>query len=100
MKRLLLVPVLCLSTTLANAGDPCATVLCLGGMLMGGNGGSMYSSSINDYFDIRKKKHGRFSASRTKDARSEYLDKCKSEDNKKNKERINEKWGGSKYSPL
>ena len=78
----------------------CATVLCLGGNLLGGDGGSMCSSAVDDYFDIKKYRHGKFSGSRTSKARKEYLDKCKSEDNRINKERINAKWGMVEHNPL
>ena len=77
----------------AHAKDPCGTVLCLGGSMMGGSGGSMCKSAIDDYFDIRKYKHGDFSPSRTPRARASWLNGCDSPDNKVTKDRINAKYG-------
>ncbi len=81
-----------LSATPAMAKDACATVICLGGSMIGGKGGMMCKDPIQDYFDIKKTKHGDFSPSRTLKARKEYLDKCESE-NEGNKARIHAKYG-------
>lgn len=100
MKKIALAILLSAATFQAQAGDACATVLCLGGTMMGGQGGDMCSSGIDDYFDIKKYRKGKFSPSKTAKARKEYLDECKSEDNKLNKARINAKFGTVRNNPF
>lgn len=66
-----------LGSSAAQAGNACATIMCLGGFQLGGRGGSECKGHIQDYFDIRKTKHGDFSPSRTCRAREDYLNECK-----------------------
>ncbi|MCZ2719984.1 TrbM/KikA/MpfK family conjugal transfer protein [Erwinia amylovora] len=63
-----------------QAKDPCATVLCMAGMLTGNSGGSECSSAVSDYFSIVKFKKGKFKKSATKQARKEFLQQCTKED--------------------
>ncbi|MNR27196.1 hypothetical protein D3C85_1444560 [compost metagenome] len=42
-----------ISSTASAGGDPCKTILCLGGMLTGDSGGSECNGAIKDYFDIQ-----------------------------------------------
>ena len=66
-----------LTTGTAQASDDaCGMVLCLGGRILGGSGGSQCSSYEKKYFSIIQKKHGKFSASRTAQARDKELKKC------------------------
>lgn len=83
---------LALSAAPALAKDACATIVCLGGSMIGGKGGMMCKEPIQDYFDIKKTKHGDFSPSRTLKARKDYLDDCESE-KEGNKARIHAKYG-------
>lgn len=69
--------VLILSTGSAQADDDaCGMVLCLGGRILGGNGGSECSSYEKKYFSIIKTKKGKFSPSRTAKERDKKLKKC------------------------
>lgn len=82
----------------AVAADPCATILCLGGSMLGGKGGAMCDGPIQDYFDIKKYRHGKFSESRTFSARQSYLDKCNG-GSKNDKDRIQGKYGTTRDNP-
>lgn len=69
--------VLILSTGTAQANDDaCGMVLCLGGRILGGDGGSECSSYEKKYFSIIKTKKGKFSPSRTAKERDKQLKKC------------------------
>jgi len=81
-----------ISSSASAGGDPCKTILCLGGMLTGDSGGSECSGAIKDYFDIQVWKKGKFKASRTLDARKQFLNGCPAEDGGY-KDKINGKWG-------
>jgi hypothetical protein len=61
------------------AADSCATIVCLGGSMkpLNGQGGLMCKQPIQDYFDIKKRKHGHFDPGATYVARQRYLDQCK-----------------------
>lgn len=83
---------LCLVTGSAVAADSCATILCLGGSMLGGKGGAMCDDPIQDYFDIKKYRHGKFSESKTFRARQDYLEKCK-DGSYTDKARIQAKYG-------
>lgn len=103
MKKILCLGALAISLSVpvsASAGDACGTVLCLGGILLGGSNPSECNDHIKDYFSIVKKKKGSFSASRTANARMDYLDQCESEENEGNKKSINDKWGGVRGNPF
>lgn len=69
--------VLILSTGTAQADDDaCGMVMCLGGRILGGDGGSECSSYEKKYFSIIKTKKGKFSPSRTAKERDKELKKC------------------------
>lgn len=82
----------------ADSSQSCGTVLCLGGSMLGGKGGSMCEQPIQDYFDIKKYRKKKFSPSRTFQARQDYLDECESE-NEGNKARIQAKYGMLENNP-
>lgn len=63
-------------TTPAHAKDPCATVLCMAGMVQGKGVVSGCSGPVKDYFSITKRKKGKFSSSRTSSARGSFLNSC------------------------
>jgi hypothetical protein len=85
---------LCVTSSTAFAkGDPCKTIICLGGMLTGDSGGSECNDAITPYFDIQVWKKGKFKASKTADKRKDYLNGCKAEDGGY-KKKIGDKWGG------
>lgn len=89
---------LCLVAGNAVAADSCTTILCLGGSILGGKGGSMCAAPIQDYFDIKRYRHGKFSGSRTVRARQQYLEKCK-EGSDADKARIQSKYGDVPNNP-
>ena len=69
--------VLVLTTGTAQASDAaCGMVLCLGGQILGGSGGSQCSSYEKKYFSIVVKKKGKFSPSRTAKERDKELKSC------------------------
>ncbi len=82
----------------AVAADSCETILCLGGSILGGKGGAACDNSIQDYFDIKRYRHGKFNGSRTSRARAQYLDKCK-EGSAGDKSRIQSKYGAVANNP-
>lgn len=64
----------------AKASDACASLLCMAGKLQGQPGGPECSGPIGDYFSILKfGKRGRFDASRTANARLQFLTSCPSD---------------------
>ncbi|TXH89193.1 MAG: killer protein [Pseudomonas sp.] len=88
--------VLILSTGTAQADDDaCGMVMCLGGRIMGGDGGSECSSYEKKYFKIIKTKHGDFSPSRTAKARDKELKKCAGADSGI-VSKIGDKFGGAR----
>lgn len=56
--------------------DACKMVMCLAGKMKGEDGGDDCDEPIREYFSIIKKKKGKFSASRTAEARQRELEKC------------------------
>lgn len=100
MKATLKVGFMCLALLAgpAAADDACATILCLGGSMLGGKGGAMCKQPIQDYFDIVKYKHGKFSPSRTFRARGKYLEECESGQDS-DKARIQAKYGAVRRNP-
>lgn len=96
MKKLMLAAILAATTLSAPAfaGDPCKTILCLGGMLTGDSGGSECNDAIQDYFAIQVWKKGNFKPSSTLSKRKSYLNQCPAPDGGY-KDKINGKWGKS-----
>ncbi|MFN2098380.1 conjugal transfer protein [Pantoea agglomerans] len=77
------VALLCLTASYAApsyAKDPCATVMCMYGKVTGNSGGDDCKGPEKDFFDIVKKKKGKFQASKTSDARKTFLVECKGAD--------------------
>lgn len=102
MKKILAISALTVALFSGSAsagGDACGTVLCLGGMILGGDGGKECKTHIESYFSINKYKHGHFSPSKTLKARKSYLNQCDNDD-KGDKERINAKWGMVEGNPI
>lgn len=79
-------------TTPAFAGDACATVLCMFGMLKGADASSECSGPVSDYFSIVKKKKGKIKLNPTSAARMDFLNQCSSADSGAKKD-INKKFG-------
>lgn len=77
----------------AEAGDPCATVLCMFGKLKGAGVVEGCEGPVADYFNIvKRKKHGGIKWNDTANARQSFLDSCPAADSDKTKE-INNKFG-------
>lgn len=89
---------LCFLTGNAMAANSCATILCLGGSMLGGKGGAMCDDPIQDYFDIKKFRKGKFSPSKTFRARQDYLEECE-EGSNTDKARIQGKYGSVPNNP-
>lgn len=88
MKRRFVARALCsavlisaLVTQLAHAADnvdACGVVLCLGGLMTGGNGGKTCDEYEAMYFSIVRFHHGHFDLSGTSTARGDFLNQCQS----------------------
>lgn len=94
MKKFVLTALICaaLSSNIAMAKDACATIMCLSGKGKE-KGGMMCKQAIDDYFDIKKYRHGKYSEERTLIARTSYLNQCSSDNNEEAKVRINATFG-------
>ncbi|MGP5477582.1 TrbM/KikA/MpfK family conjugal transfer protein [Pseudomonas helleri] len=90
-KSFLLVAFLSAQATPALAKDPCKTVLCMAGMLQGKGTVSGCSGPVSDFFNIVKKKKGKFKPDATQDARREFVNQCPAAGNWGNK--IADKYG-------
>jgi hypothetical protein len=55
--------------------DSCSSLVCMMGMVQGGNGGGC-DGPIKDFMSIIETHHGHFDASATPDARREFLNQC------------------------
>lgn len=85
-----------LTTGTAQASDDeCGMVLCLGGRILGGSGGSQCSSYEKKYFSIIVTKKGKFSPSRTAKERDKQLKKCAGGDSNI-VSKIGDKFGGAR----
>ncbi|MCG5076302.1 TrbM/KikA/MpfK family conjugal transfer protein [Paraburkholderia tagetis] len=70
-----------LATPTARAGDnqdACGAVLCLAGLILGGNGGKTCAEYEASYFSIVKFHNGHFDLSGTSSARGDFLNQCQS----------------------
>jgi len=76
----------------AEAKDPCATVMCMWGMLQGAGVVDNCADPVADYFNIVERKKGKIKLSRTSNARQSFLDQCEAADSDKTKS-INNKFG-------
>lgn len=60
----------------AYAKDPCETVLCMAGMLQGEGVVTGCDGPVADFFNIVKKKKGKFRPGATQDARRDFVNQC------------------------
>lgn len=74
------------------SADPCGTELCLSDFDAAQADIESCRAQADEFFEIVKKKHGKFDAGRTLKARRDYLYKCDSGNNT-DKERILAKYG-------
>lgn len=68
--------VLATQATSVFAKDPCETVLCMAGMLQGKGIVTGCDGPVADFFDIKKKKKGKFKPQPTQDARRQFVNQC------------------------
>ena len=61
--------------------NACGAVLCLAGLIQGGNGGRECSQYEANYFSIVRYHHGHFDLSGTSNARGDFLNQCRSVEN-------------------
>ncbi|MFX1689765.1 killer protein [Paraburkholderia sp. A2RI-6] len=88
MKRRSIAAALCsaalafsLATPRAHADDnqdACGAVLCLAGLIMGGNGGKTCAEYETGYFSIVRFHNGHFDLSGTANARTDFTNQCQS----------------------
>jgi len=71
--------------------DACGATLCLLGMSRDGD----CDKYLKRYFSIVRFRHGKFSASRTSEARGNFVAQCVSDQS--SAKEANDKWGGSRY---
>lgn len=89
------------AATKARADDnqsACGAVLCLAGLMQGGNGGRECSQYEADYFSIVRYHHGHFDLSGTSNARGDFLNQCHSAGSDQ-KSAVNSKYGGVENGP-
>ncbi|CAE6900905.1 MULTISPECIES: TrbM/KikA/MpfK family conjugal transfer protein [Paraburkholderia] len=104
MKRFLAALICCAAAvpTMAAADDDnnsaCGAVLCLAGLMDGGNGGGQCNQYERDYFSIVRYHHGHFDLSGTSSARGDFLNQCKSVGSDQ-KSSVNSKYGGVENGP-
>lgn len=103
MKRLIAI-LICgavATQTVALADDDisaCGAVLCLAGLMDGGNGVGQCNQYERDYFSIVRYHHGHFDLSGTSSARGDFLNQCKSVGSDQ-KSSVNSKYGGVENGP-
>jgi hypothetical protein len=78
--------------------NACGAVLCLGGLMQGGNGGRDCSQYEANYFSIVRYHHGHFDLSGTSSARGDYLNQCRSVGSDQ-KSAVNAKYGSVENGP-
>jgi hypothetical protein len=76
----------------------CGAVLCLAGLMQGGNGGRDCSRYEADYFSIVRYHHGHFDLSGTSSARGNYLNECRSVGSEQ-KSAVNSRYGSVENGP-
>lgn len=82
----------------ADNTDACGAVLCLAGLMSGGNGGGQCSQYEAKYFSIVKFHNGHFDLSGTSSARGDYLNQCRSVGGDQ-KGAVNSKYGSVENGP-
>ncbi|MEX3968148.1 MULTISPECIES: Killer protein [Paraburkholderia] len=108
MKRRSIAAALCI-TALACALVPppahaddnqnaCGAVLCLAGLMMGGNGGKTCAEYESGYFSIVRFHHGHFDEGGTANARGDFLNQCQSVGSAV-KDPVNSQYGRTQYGP-
>lgn len=75
-----------------HAKNACESLLCMAGVSQGVGVVSGCSGPVKDYFNITKTKKGKFSASRTSNARGSYLNSCAA-GNTDTAAKVNQKYG-------
>jgi hypothetical protein len=78
--------------------NACGAVLCLAGLMRGGNGGRECSQYEANYFSIVRYHHGHFDLSGTSNARGEFLNQCHSAGGEQ-KSAVNSKYGSVENGP-
>ena len=76
----------------------CGAVLCLAGLMQGGNGGRECSQYEADYFSIVRYHHGHFDMSGTSGARGDFLSTCRSVGSDQ-KSAVNSRYGSVENGP-
>jgi hypothetical protein len=79
-------------------GDACGAVLCLAGLMMGGNGGKTCAGYEAGYFSIVRFHNGHFDLGGTANARGDFLNQCQSVGGDV-KGPVNSKYGALQYGP-
>lgn len=78
--------------------NACGAVLCLAGLIQGGNGGRECSQYEANYFSIVRYHHGHFDLSGTSNARGDFLNECHSVGSDQ-KSAVNSKYGSVENGP-
>ncbi len=78
--------------------NACGAVLCLAGLMQGGNRGRECSQYEANYFSIVRYHHGHFDLSGTSNARGDFLNQCRSAGGDQ-KSSVNSKYGGIEHGP-
>ncbi|MEX3943026.1 killer protein [Paraburkholderia sp. BR10937] len=78
--------------------DACGAVLCLAGLIMGGNGGKTCAEYEAGYFSIVRFHHGHFDEGGTANARGDFLNQCQSAGSDV-KGPVNSQYGRTQYGP-
>ncbi|MEQ7964911.1 TrbM/KikA/MpfK family conjugal transfer protein [Xanthomonas hortorum pv. pelargonii] len=80
MKRTLLFSALVFSgassMSVAQAKDPCQSLMCMAGMAVSGGTSGGCDSAVSDFFGINVFKRGSFRKNATSDARKSFLEQC------------------------
>lgn len=78
--------------------NACGAVLCLAGLMQGGNGGRECNQYEANYFSIVRYHHGHFDLSGTSNARGDFLNQCHSVGSDQ-KSAVNSKYGSVENGP-
>ena len=78
--------------------DACGAVLCLAGLMKGGNGGGGCSRYEASYFSIVRYHHGHFDLGGTSSARGDFLNQCGAVGSDQ-KSIVNSRYGGVENGP-
>ena len=78
--------------------NACGAVLCLAGLMQGGNDGRDCSQYEASYFSIVRYHHGHFDLSGTSSARGDYLNQCHSVGSDQ-KSAVNSRYGSVENGP-